>query len=1423
MNLRKRIFALLMAFTMVLTYMPALAFAETIPADAAPGEETSVSTESDTVDEGLPASEEAEPVVPSSDTAAGTTGLANVGKMKKGKTSVDSGSNDELLMQYLESKLGSGKAAPSTSGKLKASRGRSMGSRLEGNNAVVYGQLKDAITQVAAGSPDGSPIDTSSIAVPVSSLEVEAEDLKVPLSDNIDVVDEDNNLTEDVLDAVFEYVGCNTGTVVDALMADMPYELYWYDKIAGYSYGLGSEAEGVSFSDEPGNKWVSLEGVTLSFSFSVAAEYQDGDVYKVNADKVNAANTAAEKAKEIVSSTSGNAMEILDAYRSQICSLVEYDDTAAASAADVYGDPWQMISVFDDNPDTNVVCEGYSKAFQFLCDNTSALSDAGVECYTVTGNMRGAEATGVGAHMWNIVTIPEDGTDYNYLADITNCDLGSLGEPDKLFLCKAMEGGSVENGYDFDVAQYDEAQDKDVADGESDIHYDYDSRTTGLYDSSTLTLRTESGSSGGDTETAKLIWQYNAPSYISGDAGSNSINGFYYDGNKIIVEYGDGSSEEYSCLVSDDGAGYYLNGDPSEKYLTADFDPKVDVEILNGYRFKEGANEVRLAAYIEDDVIYSDTFTVSGYTRPSYEPDKAVPVKLVWDRGDEASEVRAQTGADDIARDELYVDGYKIIVKYSDGSEKTYICKSFYDEAEDFTDTGYFLDGDASSYDRIYPITQILTNNGKIVEGSENTVRFRCSVDAAMITSDRFHVTGVNDLDPYGPETEGEVTYYPTDCKSFEPVEVKQAEQYNGISFNEDEKITVKLSDGKSYTYTYTWDQEALEATGEPWIWVSEDPDAPEFSAELELDDYILEKRPGDEFGYFIACYIDGHRLMSAIQHGVIVENEDALVIDNLLYHVRDDVEKEASVWYVPGADHGTSAEILDEVVIGGETFKVVVIDEIGFDDEDGDKIPGFTIKGKKGSAAEEYAEENGFTFIADAEECVHNKTTTVRENETAATCTEAGSYEEVVKCSNCGEELSRETKTILALGHDWDEGKITTRATADAEGVMTYTCKRCSHSVDEPIAKIAPELVVNTDAEEAVSAAEAAEKGLSDESSDDDFADAESKANVAEGEAAKAVGEAAKAVQGASEALTAAENKVAQAKEALDNASTEEEKAAAEASYEQAQAECEAAQSNCNAAKQAEADTMLTQAKAASVAKAVAAKSASKAAAAKAAAVSGTAAGTQANVDAAKAAKDAADAAKAAAEAAKAAADEAVKAAEATGDSDAVNAAKAAAAEAEKAATAAGTAAIAANSAYSAAVASKTAQDTYAANQAQAKIAEQQRIAREGIYDPKIPAVKVKKPAAKKNNITAKWKKLTKKQLKKSKATHYEIWVSTSPSYPEGAETKEKIVKKSKASLKVKGLQKNRKYYVRVRAIRYAGGVKYVGKWKQKTIKTRK
>lgn len=68
----------------------------------------------------------------------------------------------------------------------------------------------------------------------------------------------------------------------------------------------------------------------------------------------------------------------------------------------------------------------------------------------------------------------------------------------------------------------------------------------------------------------------------------------------------------------------------------------------------------------------------------------------------------------------------------------------------------------------------------------------------------------------------------------------------------------------------------------------------------------------------------------------------------------------------------------------------------------------------------------------------------------TAPTCETEG--EKTYKCTNDG---CAETKTeaVAALGHEWDNGTVTTPATCTTEGVLTYICKRdASHTKTEAI-----------------------------------------------------------------------------------------------------------------------------------------------------------------------------------------------------------------------------------------------------------------------------------------------------------------------------------------------------------------------------------
>lgn len=79
----------------------------------------------------------------------------------------------------------------------------------------------------------------------------------------------------------------------------------------------------------------------------------------------------------------------------------------------------------------------------------------------------------------------------------------------------------------------------------------------------------------------------------------------------------------------------------------------------------------------------------------------------------------------------------------------------------------------------------------------------------------------------------------------------------------------------------------------------------------------------------------------------------------------------------------------------------------------------------------------DNYLSTATTEPGKHTAGTATRENEVAATCTADGSYDEVVKCSHCGTELSRTHMTTPATGHTY---VYTNTGDADAHKV---TCEK--------------------------------------------------------------------------------------------------------------------------------------------------------------------------------------------------------------------------------------------------------------------------------------------------------------------------------------------------------------------------------------------
>ena len=224
----------------------------------------------------------------------------------------------------------------------------------------------------------------------------------------------------------------DTDKVLNCLRIDCPYELYWYEKTASteWSYNYTVSVSG-------GKRIVRITDLEVSMPVCDSYAYNQ---YRVDAGMVKVAKQAAANAKQIVKEFKDlSVTEQLVAYKEMICYLTDYNDEAISdSYTGGYGDPWQLIWVFDGDDSTQVVCEGYSKAFQYLCD----LSD--ITCYTVTGDMDGG--TGAGPHMWNIVE--QDGR--YYMADITNSDEGTIGEDGDLFL-NTPSYGSVSQGYTYET------------------------------------------------------------------------------------------------------------------------------------------------------------------------------------------------------------------------------------------------------------------------------------------------------------------------------------------------------------------------------------------------------------------------------------------------------------------------------------------------------------------------------------------------------------------------------------------------------------------------------------------------------------------------------------------------------------------------------------------------------------------------------------------------------------------------------------------------------------------------------------------------------------------------------------------------------------------------------------------------------------
>lgn len=338
--------------------------------------------------------------------------------------------NDALYEDYLNSILYN-----NTSDEVELYQDNTGKTILNESNYKVYKYLREYFAKVANGEETATAFN-----VDFASLGIQTTFTKEELGVNSIV--SDGKFTSEANTAFKSKVATlfNLDSTVSCLLQDAPYDMYWFDKTRGsrWNYSYNASAEW----NEETQSWdyVSMTLTDAKMTFFVAPGYNADETYTVtDSTGITTAKKSAENAQKIVDEyTSLSDYDKIVAYKNKIMDLVSYDNSAASAGSfSTYGsdNPWQLIWVFDEDESTNVVCEGYSKAFQYLCELSSFKTD--IYCYSVSGTMGG------GGHMWNIIHM-DDGN--YYLVDITNSDKGTIGQNGGLFLNGAASG-SVDDGY----------------------------------------------------------------------------------------------------------------------------------------------------------------------------------------------------------------------------------------------------------------------------------------------------------------------------------------------------------------------------------------------------------------------------------------------------------------------------------------------------------------------------------------------------------------------------------------------------------------------------------------------------------------------------------------------------------------------------------------------------------------------------------------------------------------------------------------------------------------------------------------------------------------------------------------------------------------------------------------------------------------
>ena len=367
--------------------------------------------------------------------------------------------NDELAEQYINSVMSVTHQRSSVSSYDYVSNGFTPGEQ------AAFGCLYSHVRNIANGVESNTQITIPDDVFYYTQSELGVSELK---------------FGSELSTAISKKIQSSFYLFTSGLLYSCPYELYWYDKTSSTSID-----DDISYKISDGKVWLSM-----TYLFPVSVDYRGNNNYEVNTSYGTSVSNAANNARMIINRYAGlDDYNKLLAYNNQICLLTEYNWHAVENPTP-YGNPWQLVWVFDGDPETKVVCEGYSKAFQFLCDNSVFISPD-VYAISVSGIMYDSpDDTSGGGHMWNIVHM-DDGN--NYLVDVTNSDVNGVGTTgDRLFMVGATMNQDI---------YYVHVYNGEYCDPEySDYGYKYDSLMNNVFTAEALQLSSTAYVPGSDVD-----------------------------------------------------------------------------------------------------------------------------------------------------------------------------------------------------------------------------------------------------------------------------------------------------------------------------------------------------------------------------------------------------------------------------------------------------------------------------------------------------------------------------------------------------------------------------------------------------------------------------------------------------------------------------------------------------------------------------------------------------------------------------------------------------------------------------------------------------------------------------------------------------------------------------------------------------------